>query len=272
MTANQDAQAKESAIITDRLRTDLMNYRTNSEIKSISRDKMLGKYGTAIGAFLLMRSICFSLMNACSFFANPDGLIYAIIIFILSLIEGIFVYGEQKIYMQMSCGYETRIMEVFSGFRRDADRAIFATFLSNLILYGAFLLGAGIFYLPVGRTSQFYVIAVIWCVLVAVAGIALLLNYPLVMLIMHDFPEMKVIDAFRRSRELMKGRKMSFLWMVISFIPLHILGALTFFVGEIFIHPYYKMAVTEFYFDIVKPKETVTAADPEQASTIDVQV
>ena len=110
-----------------------MNYLTNSEIKTISRVKMLGKYGTAIGAFLLMRSICFSLMNTCTFFANPDGLIYAVIVFILSLIEGIFVYGEQKIYMQLSCGYETRSFEVFSGFKSSADRAILATFFNTTV-------------------------------------------------------------------------------------------------------------------------------------------
>ncbi len=231
-----------------------MNYLTNSEIKTISRVKMLGKYGTAIGAFLLMRSICFSLMNTCTFFANPDGLIYAVIVFILSLIEGIFVYGEQKIYMQLSCGYETRSFEVFSGFKSSADRAILATFFNNLILYGGVLLGAGAFYLPIKKTTVFYIAVSVWCVIIAILCINLLLNYSLVMLVMHDYPEMKVVDAFKKSRELMKGRKMAFMWMFISFLPLHLLGVLTFLVGEIFIHPYYRMSVTEFYFDIVKQK------------------
>lgn len=231
-----------------------MNYLTNSEIKTISRVKMLGKYGTAIGAFLLMRSICFSLMNTCTFFANPDGLIYAVIVFILSLIEGIFVYGEQKIYMQLSCGYETRSFEVFSGFKSSADRAILATFFNNLIIYGGVLLGAGAFYLPIKKTTVFYIAVSVWCVIIAILCINLLLNYSLVMLVMHDYPEMKVVDAFKKSRELMKGRKMAFMWMFISFLPLHLLGVLTFLVGEIFIHPYYRMSVTEFYFDIVKQK------------------
>lgn len=231
-----------------------MKFLKSSEIKTISRVKMLGKYGTAIGAFLLMRSICFSLMNTCTYFANPDGLIYAVIVFILSLIEGIFVYGEQKIYMQLSCGYETRSFEVFSGFKGSADRAILATFLNNLILYGGVLLGVGAFSLPVKKTTGFCIAAGAWCVVLAIICINLLLNYSFVMLVMHDYPEMKVIEAFRESRKLMKGRKMAFFGLIISFLPLHLLGVLTFFVGEIFIHPYYKMSVTEFYFDIVKQK------------------
>lgn len=239
-----------------------MNYLTNREIKGISRDKMLGKYGTATGAFLLMRGICYLLLDICAYAANPGGLIYLLIVFILSLIEGIFVYGEQKIYMKLSCGYETGMKDMLSAFKTDADRAIFATFLYLLILYVPIFVSAFVFGLAVGNKS-FLSYAIICAVLLGIAEIYLLLRYSMVMLIMHDYPQMKVTDAYRKSAEIMKGRKKAFLGMFISFIPIHVLGFLTFFVGEIFIHPYYKMSKTEFYFDIVKPKESKESIDIE---------
>lgn len=233
-----------------------MIFKKNSELKTISREKMLGKYGTAIGAFLFMRAIMICATDICRYIANPTGIVLIAIIFILALIEGIFVYGEQGIYMRIASGAETKMNDMFMAFRGDADRAILARFLFMLMLYGPITVSYIV--LMYCRHDMFMMLmAIAVTALLMILMVYLLLTYSQVLLIMQDFPQIGVIEAYKRSRKLMKGRKGALLYMYISFIPLHLIGLISFFAGEIFIHPYYKLSLTEFYFDSVRAQSMV---------------
>ena len=69
---------------------------------------------------------------------------------------------------------------------------------------------------------------------------------------MQDFASISVKEACIRSRNLMQGNKLTLLLTYLSFIPIYIVGVLSFMVGVYFIHPYVKMTLTEFYLDRVK--------------------
>ena len=80
----------------------------------------------------------------------------------------------------------------------------------------------------------------------------MLLTYSQVMYLLQDFSGITVKEACTRSRKLMNGNKLTLLSMYISFIPIYIVGVLSFMVGIYFLHPYAKLTLTEFYLDRVK--------------------
>jgi len=237
-----------------------MIYKKTNELKSISREKMLGKYGTAVGAFLFIRALFMLITDLCRGVANPTGLILVAILFILALIEGVFVYGEQGIYMKIASGQETKMNDMFAVFKGEADKAIFARFIYLIMTYVPVTVSVLAIRYAVTNKAMLIPAFLITLVMMVIMS-TLLLTYSQVLLIMHDFPQLGVIAGYRRSRMIMRGRKSALLRIVLSFIPMHCLGILSFMAGELFIHPYYKLTLTEFYFDTVRVSSQNTVAD-----------
>ena len=120
-----------------------MEYTSAKELKNIARDKMLGKYGTAIGAFLFMRFILLCALGACSSLFAKHSLMMTIATFIVVLFEGIFAYGELSIYLKISVGIQADMMDVASAFRGSADKAIKARLILMVIVYGGSYIALG---------------------------------------------------------------------------------------------------------------------------------
>ena len=239
-----------------------MGYMTQRELKNIARDKMLGQYGTAIGAFLFMRFVLMIALGACSSLFANHGLMFMIASFIIVLFEGIFAYGELSIYLKISVGIPTEMMDVVSAFKGSADKAIKSRLILMIILYGCMYSQMGIKYICdtfVAQTGS--IITKITGILLTVLCIWLLLTYSQIMYFLHDFSGITVKEACIRSRKLMQGNKLTLLSMYIGFIPIYIVGVLSWMVGLYFIHPYVKMTLTEFYLDRVKKSEKKDGAN-----------
>ncbi len=230
-----------------------MVYQSSTELKNIARDKMLGNYGTAIGAFLFMRMIILFGMIVTSTIARQNQLIFMAISFLFMMFEGIFVYGELAIYLKISVGMPTSAAEIFSAFKGNADKAIKSRLVLVAIMYGGLILGSIIEFVidkidsPYGKL----IMAVVWLTIVIVCCYWLI-AYSQLLYYLHDFEDISVIEACRRSRRLMKGNMLAYLYLFVSFIPLYLLGVLSMMVGLYFIHPYAKLTFTEFYLDRVR--------------------
>ena len=230
-----------------------MNYTSSRELKNTARDKMLGQYGTAIGAFLFMRVIIIMTLGMCMSLFSQYRVMLIIATFIITLFEGIFVYGELSIYLKIAVGIQTQSMDVFSAFRGAADRAIKARLVFVVIVYGSALAYSGIEALcDILKIPYAAYIDAFAFVILGALCIWLLLTYSQVMYFLQDFSSISVKEALSRSRKLMQGNKKTLLLMYISFIPIYIVGVLSFMVGIYFLHPYVKMTLTEFYLDRVK--------------------
>ena len=239
-----------------------MGYMTQKELKNIARDKMLGQYGTAIGAFLFMRFVLMIALGASSSLFANHGIMFMIASFIIVLFEGIFAYGELSIYLKISVGMPTDMTDVVSAFKGSADKAIKSRLILMMILYGCMYSQMGIKYIcNTFDTGAENVITKISGILLFVLCIWLLLTYSQIMYFLHDFSEITVKGACIRSRKLMQGNKLTLLSMYIGFIPIYIVGVLSWMVGLYFLHPYVKMTLTEFYLDRVKKSEKKDGAN-----------
>ena len=79
--------------------------------------------------------------------------------------------------------------------------------------------------------------------------------YSQVYFIMLDFPEMSASECLRYSRRLMKGNKIRYLYLMLSFIPLMLLGFLTCCIGLLFVIPYMNTTYSNFYLELMSKKE-----------------
>ena len=231
-----------------------MVYQSLTDLKNIARDKMLGHYGTAIGAFLFMRGLIFAGLMISTYCAGQNTFLSLFASFAFILVEGIFVYGELAIYLKISVGMMPAVADVFSAFRQSGDKAIKARMVYVFITYGGIILAAAITYVLNGIGIANPLIGLIWLA-IGVVCIYLLVIYSQVMYFMQDFSDINVLEACRRSRNLMKGNVLSFIWLYVSFIPLYIIGVLS-IIGLYFIHPYMKLTLTEFYLDRVRQTQT----------------
>lgn len=101
--------------------------------------------------------------------------------------------------------------------------------------------------------TGFFVI--LWSLLLIIPGIIASLAYSQAYYIYKDSEangeNLTVMDCISRSKELMDGYKGKLFLLELSFIGWHLIGALTFGLGYLFITPYIQTAKAVFYNDLL---------------------
>ena len=90
----------------------------------------------------------------------------------------------------------------------------------------------------------------LWTLLFIIPGIIAIYRYAMVPYLMAEFPELKVMDAMRESKRLMRGNKLRLFCLHFSFIGWQLLAVLTLGIGYLFVTPYYRTAEAAFYLDV----------------------
>ena len=84
-------------------------------------------------------------------------------------------------------------------------------------------------------------------ILLIVPGVIFAIAVSMSFYILKDNPELGVIDVIKRSIQMMKGHKMEYFCLCLSFIGWIILGILTLGIGFMWIYPYICTADAHFY-------------------------
>ena len=87
----------------------------------------------------------------------------------------------------------------------------------------------------------------LWSLLLIIPGIIASYSYSMVNYIMIDNPELGVFGAIRRSKEMMKGHKMDYFVLHLSFIGWGILVGLTCGLLSFYVSPYMSVTNANFY-------------------------
>jgi len=185
----------------------------NSELRKSSRQQLKGNWGGPILACLL-----YTVIVAAVAFIPLAGAI------ITTIIAGPFVLGIMIYFLSFVRGQQPKVDIIFSGFK---------TFGKALGLY---------------LLMNLYIL--LWTLLLIVPGIIMSFAYSQAFLILADNPDMKVTEALRASKAMMKGYKMKFFLLGLSFIGWCLLGALTLGIGYLWLIPYMEAAYVNFYEDI----------------------
>ncbi|MDO5336113.1 MAG: DUF975 family protein [Eubacteriales bacterium] len=232
-----------------------MKYK-NKDLKAMARDALLGNYTLPIAAQFLLTIGTLFVENVFSVFFETEGTLNMILStvasFVIVLILNIFDAGFYAMILRISRGESYFFSDLLYFFRNNPDRVIVAGFVFTLIEFMVSIpLKMVLYQTPADVTdlqavSDWFVAIVL--AMIFQAALQVLLSLPFVMTywVLCDNEEMGGVRALKESCRIMKGRKLSYLGLVIGFIPHMLLAMLTWGIGMLWIIPY--MGVSEAFF------------------------
>lgn len=238
------------------------HFKSSAELKASAREHLLGHYGTVIGAFLIVAAITSAVTLAVSLIVDintiPGTVIYYAIMFLVSVLTGLFSSGSAYLYLKLICGRPVSVGDLFYGFQLCPDKAIIIqawitliTYLSNLpqIILNCLILANITNTDKILRYMLPYALSMI---LSGVVSVMLSLFYAQTYFLLHDFPQYTAKELLQKSRRLMVHHKGRLFYLYVSFLPLMLLGLLSCGLAMLWIIPYMAATEAEFFLDLIQ--------------------
>lgn len=229
--------------------------KTSSELKSIAKGKMMGRYSVAMGALLLIFLMSFGCSMLISMIliipSTINKITFALCSIILSLLFCIFAVGVVRLFLNMSRNLPYGITDIFYGFTHRPDKVLGATSLIYLMILGS--MAPYIILINIYAATEILALGVIGLLLGiagGVYGIILSLRYSQVYYLLAERPELTVMETLSTSKKLMEGNKGRYFYLIISFFGWIFLSVLSCYVGLLWLIPYIEMTMTSFYQDL----------------------
>lgn len=231
--------------------------KSSSALKADAREILLGKYKTAIYAYVLTELIITSIPTLLKLQVNtqtPTGLLlYYLAYFIVSLLASVIITGHDYMYLNMCRGREFGLNNLWVAFRSCADKAI----LSSLIIYVKSLLYAvpcAIAFLIMLATANYYFALLVGAgaVFMIVGITCVRIDYSQVFYLLTDRPELSARELLSESKSMMHGHRGSYFYLMVSFIGIYLLSVLTLGIGMLWIYPYITATKTGYYLELTR--------------------
>ena len=233
--------------------------KTISMIKATARERLIGRYGTTIWATIILLFIQIIISDIVISMINPGTIItYAIYIFATILVDilfGVFYSGVAYLYMNVTYAQPVRVSDIFHGFASHPDKAIiiqipFALASAVQSIPLVVIRTAGLLN-PAQMNRTLYAAMIFTACAGTVLSIIVNIVYSQGYYLLQDFPDRSAIDILKTSAGLMKGNKWRLVKMYLSFIPLILLGMITFFVPLFWVDSYIESSRAAFYQDCI---------------------
>ena len=189
-------------------------FKSSAELKASAREHLLGHYGTVIGANMIIACLMGVVTVAVSLIVDTRSvigtIIYYAIMFLVSVLMGLFTSGSCYLYLKIICGRPVSIGDLFYGFQLCPDKAIIIQAWITLITYVANLPQIILTYKFSGYAASYqadkmlalmlpYSLSLI---LSGVVSVMLSLFYAQAFYLLHDFPQYEARDLLKKSRRL----------------------------------------------------------------------
>ncbi|MDE6601085.1 MAG: DUF975 family protein [Lachnospiraceae bacterium] len=236
-------------------------FKSSAELKASAREHLLGHYGTAIGAFLILGALMGTVTIAVSLLVDlstiPGTIIYYAIMFLVSILTGLFSSGSAYLYLKLICGRPVSVGDLFYGFQLCPDKAITIQAWITLITYISSLPQIILNYMllandhldKIMKLMLPYALALIFS---GAVSVMLSLFYAQTFFLLHDFPQYTAKELLQKSRRLMVHHKGRLFYLYVSFLPLMLLGLLSWGLALLWVIPYMAATEAEFFLDLIK--------------------
>lgn len=237
-------------------------FKSSAELKASAREHLLGHYGTAIGAFVILGAITGTITLAVSLLVDlstiPGTIIYYAIMFLVSVLTGLFSSGNAYLYLKLICGRPVSVGDLFYGFQLCPDKAIIIQGWITLITYLSSLPQIVLNYMMmtninhINKVMKFMLPYALALILSGVVSVMLALFYAQAFFLLHDFPQYSAKELLQKSRRLMVHHKGRLFYLYVSFLPLMLLGLLSWGLALLWIIPYMAATEAEFFLDLIQ--------------------
>lgn len=121
----------------------MSQFKSSAELKASARERLLGHYGTVIGAELITLALSGTASLAVSLLVDISTalgtVIYYAILFFISILMGLFTSGTCYLYLKLICGRPVSVGDLFYGFQLSPDKAITVQAWFTLLTYASSL-------------------------------------------------------------------------------------------------------------------------------------
>ena len=217
---------------------------------------MIGKYRNAI-SILLASDLIISTLSLFTTTASNSYISLAIglvINFIIILFGSILMVGQCSFYLNIACQQPYQFSDLFTGFKVHPDKTIITQFIIQLLtalpMVPAIVAMIIAFYAD--DITFMFLLACFLLILGCSISWWISLKYSQVYYLLLDFPNYSFKELLKMSRKLMKGNVGKLLYIQVSFLPLTLIGILSFGIGLLFVQPYQNMTYTLFYLDLIQ--------------------
>lgn len=231
-------------------------YKNVKELKRIARGNLQGNYMGVIRAFVFCNLIVsivempFSMMTNDDYFSTQN-IIYYIATILISIVSVVLTAGQLRLHMTLSRTGEIHPSELFVPFKYYSNVFI----LTELILFGLNILcvlplAGAVYIVYSSKDLSLYMVALLLCIISAVLMLFLCVMFDLVYFVLNDNEELSAFGALKTTLQMIKSHKGRYLYLLLSFIPMLILVALSFGVAAFWVQPYIIQTTTVFYLDV----------------------
>lgn len=237
-------------------------FKSSAELKAGARERLLGHYGTVIGAELITLALSGTASFAVSLLVDISTVlgtvIYYAILFFISILMGLFTSGTCYLYLKLICGRPVSVSDLFYGFQLSPDKAITVQAWFTLLTYVSSLPEFILTYKisTVGYQAEKilplllpYALSLIFS---GVVSVVLGLLYSQTFYLLHDFPQYTAKELLKKSRRLMVHHKGRLFYLYVSFLPLMLLGLFSFGLALLWVTPYMTATQTVFFLDLIR--------------------
>lgn len=198
----------------------------NYEIRAMARKQLQGKWGLALGTFLLIQIILVGITYVGAFIEILSDVQW--IAYIITIpFTPVFTLGKCRFALNLATDKNTANLEdIFSQF--------------NL-----FFKALGLFILQT-------IIIYVGLILLIVPGIILSFSLSQSYYVLVENPDKSIIDCLKESNAIMKGYKWKLFCLYFSFIGWSLLTVLTCGIGTLWLTPYMEISMACFYKDITR--------------------
>lgn len=244
--------------------------RSNREYRAEARTKLLGNYGTVIGAYILYSLILnllttpLSLVTGLdSFFPIPGiGIVVSLpLSLLLSFVSVLFAAGVDKISYDISYDRKGDVSDIFYCFKHEPFTVVFCylwillrmlpgiiIFVIGMIVFAALTvsgMSGGSFAAAVAVISVASLIYLVWIFVVK-------LGVSMTFFLYYENPGMRARDIVDTSVRMMKGNKGRLFSLYLSYIGYYILAFLSCGLALLWLNPNITVSTALFYDDLKK--------------------
>ena len=229
--------------------------KTSAQLKGIAREKSLGRYGTLIGANIMIFAIQLFISGITT--VSTSGSILLVIInniitIIVNILLGTLVSGKAYLYMNLMYSQSVSTSDVFFGFRQQPQKAVLIqsvfVLIDFLVSLPSQILLIRYQTVPTGNAVSALIFALAFGLII---NVYVSLVYSQSFFLLHDFPDKSAKEILSASRQLMKGNKFRLFYLNVTFLPLYLLGCITMFVPLLWISVYRYATSCAFYQDLI---------------------
>lgn len=230
-----------------------------ASLKSSARLNLAGHFSNVIKifiAYLLITNIIISILPVADY-RSADAFLISTLLYLCGMIL-LYVLraGLYSFFIKLACKKETSTFDLLYFIVIKSNTALLYSVMMNLVLY--LCCSPSIVFLILNKYNLHMKYAGYISIGILFIGLVIYylfyLGYSQVFFILCDYPNRNLKDILMLSRWLMKGQKIRFIRMQLSFIPLLFFGFLSFGIGLLWVMPYMYMTYTSFYLNLVDQK------------------